>query len=352
MTENKKRYDISMLRVFSMVMIILCHIIKNYPFPYSDKLSEVFNAFVYTFLGMSGYLFGGKEIKKFREWFANRIKRIWIPVIVIVVADTLLLTLFSNELVTKRQFLVYFFNLQGLLFIDWSFFNKIFGGEIINLVPLWFTTVIMICYGIVPSLQWIRDGITKMFRYTWLFILIVLFSIFGVLEYSNGFHGFYFAAFTAGYGLGDFHNRGKRLGKSTVICMIALTMILQIGRLIVQRQFDGSAMYSTYIGYSHTALGLIFLITFTELGLFKESLFSFGKSAVIKKMDAYSMYVYMVHQLFCARPWNVYERHSIFISTILFIICTCAAAYILRIITERIIGYLDSLQIKRTITMR
>lgn len=51
-------------------------------------------------------------------------------------------------------------------------------------------------------------------------------------------------------------------------------------------------------------------------------------------LDAYSIYVYLTHPLFCFGPWNMYERKSIWTATAIFIIGTAIAAVLLKLLTD------------------
>ena len=338
---QSRRYDISMLRVISMFLIILCHIIRNYTFiPFSNRLSEVFNAGVYTFLGISGYLFGMKRIKRFIPWVIARIKKIWLPVFIIVIIDITCLSIFSNEKISIRQCITYVLNLQGLMFLDWRRFTGLLGGEITNLGPLWFMTVIMLCYLCVPVLQWVRESANRDNHIIYIIVLFCLYTAFGMIELCIGFHGFYFAAFIAGYFLSSYHENGKRLGNVIVILICCAVLLMQVVRLFMQKAIDDSVVYLTYIGFSHSFLGLSLLLVVTEVYQANKRFFLFGNNIVIQILDKYSVYIYLVHQLFCSRPWNVYDRFTLGVGTILFFVFTAASAFVLRMITDNVLRIL------------
>ena len=76
-----------MCRIFSMVLIILCHIVHLYPFiPVSSILGEVLNVGVYTFLAISGYLYGQKNVDRFGSWLARRAVKVMLPSSILSVA--------------------------------------------------------------------------------------------------------------------------------------------------------------------------------------------------------------------------------------------------------------------------
>ena len=56
--------------------------------------------------------------------------------------------------------IAYLLNLQGLLFLNSDFFDS-YIQEISNLGPLWFATIIMLCYFLLPVFQRFRGWCSK-----------------------------------------------------------------------------------------------------------------------------------------------------------------------------------------------
>lgn len=157
---NQRSHSITCLRVLSMILIVLCHSISYYTFiPWSAHLNQFLSVGVQVFLLISGYLYGRGTITNYRQWIYGRANRIWLPVAIVVLVDVSLMYLIKikTDLFT---FVMYLLNLHGLLFLNWFFFRR-FIIEIKNLGPLWFTTIIMICYMIVPLLQYIYQRVYK-----------------------------------------------------------------------------------------------------------------------------------------------------------------------------------------------
>lgn len=71
-TIKEKDYSISFVRVVSMFLIILTHILNQ--ISEVAFLAQVTNAAVYTFLFISGYLFGTKPINNNKVWFKKMLK--------------------------------------------------------------------------------------------------------------------------------------------------------------------------------------------------------------------------------------------------------------------------------------
>lgn len=81
MKERVQRNPVIVLsRVLGMIFIVLCHIIKFYSFvPGHESLGVFFNCGVLLFLFISGYLYGGKTIRNFKNWFLKRVCTVCLP---------------------------------------------------------------------------------------------------------------------------------------------------------------------------------------------------------------------------------------------------------------------------------
>lgn len=77
-----------------------------------------------------------------------------LPTEILVVAVLLVKFAFEN-IIEPSIILIYLTNLQGLLFINSRWFGK-WIDTIESMDPLWFCTIIMICYGLIPVLQSVR----------------------------------------------------------------------------------------------------------------------------------------------------------------------------------------------------
>lgn len=77
--EKKKNRDdsISFIRVISMLMIILTHLVAEVDSIHF--LGQISSVAVYTFIFISGYLFGKKDIYNPFKWLLKRLSRIMIP---------------------------------------------------------------------------------------------------------------------------------------------------------------------------------------------------------------------------------------------------------------------------------
>ena len=71
---------ISYLRVFAMILILMCHIVQEHNNIYINMTAQFLNVGVFIFIIISGYLYGKKEIKEgYFRWIRKRAKRILVP---------------------------------------------------------------------------------------------------------------------------------------------------------------------------------------------------------------------------------------------------------------------------------
>ena len=141
---------ITLSRVLGMLFIVTCHIIKYYTFiPMHESLGQFFNCGVDLFLFISGYLYGGKVVNRFGKWYFKRYLTVSLPAVIISI--TVIVALFiAGEGVSVNSIIAYCLDLEGILFLNWNL--TFLFREILTLGPLWFTTIIMICYLLVPAL--------------------------------------------------------------------------------------------------------------------------------------------------------------------------------------------------------
>ncbi len=235
---------------------------------------------------------------------------------------------------------IYIFNLQGLSFLSWNIFGKI-GAGIENLDPLWFSTMIIICYLCVPLLQKFKKklldkdnnlGYCAAVFVGGLFIIILL-SAAGICDLS------YVFLFAAGYcfralGFDEDHTRGK------YVFIIGIgTMLLQFVRVIMRIRYSDFGYYPQFVTISHAALGIcIFYVVFYIGKRFPDNINTIAGNRVIRYLDVSSYYIFLVHGLFCRGSiFNVYMIfENLLVSTVLFIVLTLIAAEILKRISEKI----------------
>ena len=59
-------------------------------------------------------------------------------------------------------------------------------------------------------------------------------------------------------------------------------------------------------------------------------------SRIIRTLDGYSYYVFLVHGVFCMGFFNLYEKLPLPLATVLFVIATILSAVVLKLISQAI----------------
>lgn len=325
--------SISLSRVTGMIFIVLCHTIGFYQFiPGHEILGQFLNCGVSLFLFISGYLYGNKHIENFKKWYAKRILTISAPAIIISVITITALIIIGQNIPISSVF-AYLFNLEGLLFINYSFTN-IFS-EISSLGPLWFTTIIMLCYLLVPMLEKILNKINHITYYISLILLtIVGFTVSCFI--SDYFAISYFVIFSIGYFVGN-----KRLLENVntffLIFYSCLSIFVAVGRIVLRQYFDGTQLYSSFVTICQFIIGTWFIVFFFFLNKKTPKVIDrIANSKVMTILDKYSYYIYLVHGIFCIGTFNVFSVFSILPATVIFLTATISSAILLKLITSKI----------------
>ena len=95
---------------------------------------------------------------------------------------------------------------------------------------------------------------------------------------------------------------------------------------------DGTAYYQSFVGVSHTALGIWILGVFFLLGRYLPKLtLRISQSRLISGLDGISLYVYMTHSVFIVSILSPYKHtENLLISTVLFFVFSFVSAAVLR----------------------
>lgn len=329
-----QRYSfISLSRIIGMIMIILCHIVKFYTFiPGNVYLGQIFGAGVYLFLFISGYLYGNKVISKFKTFFARKFLSITFPAILFTIV-MIALNIFANTEMSINSIIAYSLDLEGLLFLNWSFFGSFFS-EITNLGTLWFTTVIFLCYLLIPLLQFVTNKFGSKIK-----LILILSAVIGVplsIALLNYINAGYFITFAIGYFSGNLKLLEKIRLRSLVLFTIATTIFLA-GRFIMSIYLSDTYLHYLFTFLQSSTTGVFVVIILAYLSSAFQNFFQkLSEHKIIKTMDSYSYYVYLTHGVFTTVPFVVYGFTSLPISTILFISLTVISAVLLKLITDLI----------------
>ena len=327
---QKRNSAISLCRVCSMVMIVLCHIIDYYTFiPGHQQLPQILNVGVYTFLGISGFLYGGKTISDWGHWIKQRSMKIILPALMLSVV-ALVIGWLNGERYDVLSVLFILFQLQGLAFLLPGIGQCFKGHSMLG--PLWFLTVIMLCYCLIPILQKLRGSAMR--RQSLVGLVVAAGGCF-VLCMTTQINLFYFLTFVLGYFLGT---ENPQIHTKHITVLTVGIVPFQILRLLLRSCVDGTPLYQTYTYLSHLMLGLLILCFFLWCGeAFPTLMTGLANSKAISAFDELSLYVYMVHGCFCGGLLSPYgATESLLLATILFFLLTLVGACLLRKATKAV----------------
>lgn len=324
---EKKNPAIVCCRTVSMLMIVLCHIVSNYTFiPGHGSVSQILNVGVYSFLVISGYLYGGKTIPNFGIWFRKRCVTVILPAF-IVVSSVLIAEFCVGEKHNAFSVIVYLLNLQGLGFLLPGFYR--YFSEILVLGPLWFITVIMLCYCMVPVLQ---RGRQKLYKWKHVYAIAVGVTVVCyIVALTTGINAVYFLTFAVGYYLSA-RNYQFSPRKSESVIFTLLMLGTQILRLVMRTMHDGTPVYQTYTLISHMVLGIWFVWFFLVFNQMLPKLTSrFAERKWMVAANDISFYVYLTHYCFCRGRLDMYQlTDNLFVATIGFTAATLISAIVLK----------------------
>lgn len=121
------RSDISLCRVFAMLLIILCHLTGWLGIP---ALSQLFNVGTFVFLIISGYLYADKQIDQPIKWLFGRWKKLCIPLLIWFLVVILLDVVAFKAYPGIVESVLFILNLQGIGWVITSIptIGKMGGG--------------------------------------------------------------------------------------------------------------------------------------------------------------------------------------------------------------------------------
>ena len=289
--------NISLCRVLSMIMIIICHIGTKTG---NGIVGQFFQMGVQVFLLISGYLIGKSDISNPENWIKKRILRI-LPPIYIFSAFLILYSL-SKGIISNpiKDMIIFATGVQGVHHI-FCFIKPL--SSIKGLSHLWYITVIFLCYLLVYCLIKNKDLdiYIKKNRKKTLIALFLLQIILGFFQIRID----YFWIFFMGYLLKkeDILKRNNYLG----IC--AVTLVLVFLRLSLKRYCDLNGDNNLYlyviipITYNFLA---IWMVTTIHIIINKISINDMQENRLMKILlffDQLSYFVYITHYCFIDGPF-------------------------------------------------
>ena len=329
MKKVKKEKDItvSIIRVLSMLMIILDHLL---PWKGIDN-EHLLSVGVEIFLFISGYLYGDRVLDSFSKFMGGRVVKLlpslWIMALVVGIP-----TLYYDKQSKILTFIVYALNLQGLPFV----FGSIKKWPVIpGIGQLWFITVIFICYIIMFFLKkydvdkWIERNL-----YLSSIIAIASIVICGLLKIRLTYIIIYFV----GYYWKKCSDR-LSIGRIRFYILSIVTTAVCLLRIILRNTIDGTVMYDYIISRVSMVLLAIWIITCVALIIENNVQISskVANSKIWVKLDQLSYPLFVVHYPFLV---GIYDVSKLFgkgvVGISIYILATVICAIILNMICDKI----------------
>lgn len=323
---DKERYSnsISIIRVFSTICILLCHLVQEVNNPVLALSGQFFNVGVSIFFFMSGFLFGEKKISDSKEWLKRRFIKIGIPYYLFLI----FIFCISLPKLKLSIVLMYLFNIQGIL-------NK----SILGLGHLWFLSYLMICYVITPYLYKNKDRICSIKVVS---VLVIIQLIVGFFFGTTGGFVLYFLVYILGYFWKYIFNDWITISRRTIIWLV-ITFVCIVLRIIGRFFLDDTSIYlGIVVPYSQAFLAIsLFMLIY---GVTYNSLFSknVNSNRLFQFFHLLSYEIYLVHYMFCVGPLRIMSFTGSYILNIgLFFVLTIIFAYFLYYISQKVVRFIS-----------
>lgn len=323
---NNFDYAISLSRIVACVFIFMCHYVQETGNAVLSASAQFFNVGVFIFFMLSGYLYGSRDIKKdgVLNFYKKRAKKIFIPLYIVAIVGIIALSI-EGYFFEWYQYVALLFNLQG-------FFANIWGiGQV------WFLTIIMICYIITPLLQKFRDEVTKR-------IQIILALVYVAIQVVSGLFGvtlvakymIYIGVYILAYFL--LQRWIKSLTTMRIVAWTIVMVAAMVIRLLGKEILDGQNIYNhVIVMYTQIVLATwIILVIYYIYETWIKKLAGQTMLNVIKKIDSYTMEIYMVHMLFIQFPVAWIYRTNLAVGFVLIVISTLLSAILLKYIENKL----------------
>ena len=298
---------ISYLRVLSVTAIVACHFLQ-----YLDsRWAWVLNLGVQVFFFISGYLYGHKTVTDWPAWFGRRIRKIYVPFIIVVFAFTPLLFMADgNVSLLVKSIVAYITDTQ------W------FWGGYSGLRHLWFISAIFFCYFITPILQALR-------RISPLLIMVVL--GYGALDLIYLQYDVEHFSPLFIYAVGYLScNVGKTMSRLLLVgfTVMAIAVVCRIEwTQIVDLQNFWSRLFHVFVGI---AFSMLFIAGVSRIRRLRVP-------RVVHLLDQYSYPVYLVHHPLILGPLTLMSlTDHLFINISVIIVMIAVLAVLLNRLTAKV----------------
>ena len=323
---DNRNVAIMCIRIVAMLFIFIDHAVAYTDIPLKGIIIQITNSGVLIFLFISGFLYGGKSIGNFKEWIKRRVERLWVPYIIFISVFFILEVVRGAGLEIAKPLIIYVFVLQGFLGPE--------GGP----QTLWFMTLLILCYCLIPVLQFVRDKMagfsdSKLFAsvaivLTVLSQVLLAYRCNLTLDFGHPLSWYVAAIFV--FCCGYFSNRsiiGAGIAcRKLAVWTVAMCCSMAI-RIIAQRLIDGTVLYDRAISIWTNAILDIWIVFF--IYFFVSKVRAWFDCEVIRQGDRISYAFYLVHALVLELCFALCSNGALFIalSLLLSILAACCLAF-------------------------
>lgn len=332
---SRKWYsEIVLLHCVGMLMILFAHIAHANGFM---GIGEILISGVPLFLFVSGFLVGARPCNHNITWIGKKTKRILLPYyLLLFVVFVLHLILQTDQLVAK-QWIILFANMQGLK--NFLFHNDLTGYYSPleqGLGHLWFVTIIMICYLLVPIMEKVFE-FPFWKRHSIVLILVTVFVLWPVLLFYNVAIGsimIFFLGFL-------FAKHGIEVNDKRFVLASLLLVFLFGTRLLARACIDGAIIYNYYIAsLSNSVIGLWIVMLFFYLRYRMPNLIDKVASwKAVLWLESIIYEFYLIHHIIIKGSWSFYNfGYNPILTSVVILVVTIGLSLLLKSATNHLVS--------------
>ena len=277
--------SISLIRLISLILIVLCHVFQYYNF----FLAWWFNVGVQIFLTISGYLFGQKKIISIKDFYRKRLKKILLPFYLVLIPIIVVNLLFKKITIVAA--------------IESLMMKSTFPGT----GHLWFVPTILLCYVITPILSSYFDDIEKN-RIIIVTIVSIILACIICFGFTDTFNGAWIGCYIIGYALGVIE-KNKLFSNNKLLVIFGLLSSMNLLQIYIENvelvHFSGKleTFFNIFSFYNHVWLGVFLFLGLKSI--FDRIPISKWLICLLSLSDSYSYEIFLVHLFFILGPFSL-----------------------------------------------
>jgi len=321
MEKKKKQINISLLRLFSTIIIFVFHILLATSVNYAKGFFPFYFG-VPIFLFISGYLYSNKDITNVKQFYKNNLIKILKPTLLFLFIYLLSVLIFS--LINNINFFSLIININE--------FGQSYSP--IGIGHLWFIIAIILCYFITPIIQKIykSEKLTKNKKLLLYFFICMLDII------SLSFASLIFLPFIIGFLF--FKNKNKINNNKICLILIFIIFLLCLPLYFFVYKFNVTNIFLNLIlkyikEFFVVILGVNFSIIF--LKIFENIKINKFFNKILNYSDKYSFLFYLCHHIFILGIFNIFNLTKYYWLNILLIFITTIISVIILELLNKLI---------------